>query len=161
MKKHTLKLRAFGLAVAAMLSAGLFSSCADEAVIESVVTDVNYYTVTNDMWQIDDKDDFVCSFPWSAIDNNVIAKGNVDAYLLEVSNGVERQNPLPYIYAIPHVDNQQQIIYEPINIRFDIEPGYISFVASDVANYFTSANQLLTMRFRVVVTQPVNYVIEQ
>ena len=161
MKKHILKLRVFGLAFAAILSAGLFSSCADEAIIESVVTDVNYYTVTNDMWQIDDKGDFVCSFPWSAIDNNVIAKGNVDAYLLEVSNGVERQNPLPYIYAIDHVDTQGQIIYEPINIRFDIEPGFISFIASDAGNYYTTANQLLTMRFRVVITQPVNYVIEQ
>lgn len=161
MKKISLRLKTLGVALVALFFGGIASSCSHDAIIESVTTDVEYFTVTNDMWDIDDKGDFYCSFQWNAISDDVIRNGNVSAYLLEVSNGVERQNPLPYIYAIDHIDTAGNVVYEPLNIRFDIEPGYISFVASDVANYFTTASQLLTMRFRVVINKPVNYVIEQ
>ena len=161
MKKNRLRLKTLAVAFAALLFGGIASSCTREALIESVTTDVEYFTVTNDMWDIDAKGDFYCSFEWKTISNEVINNGNVSAYLLEVSQGVERQNPLPFIYAIDHIDTAGNVVYEPINIRFDMEPGYITFVASDLANYFTSASQLLTMRFRVVVNKPVNYVIEQ
>lgn len=161
MKKHCLKIKALGVALAALLAGGVASSCAREAVIDSVVTDTEYFTVTNDMWEVDDKGDFVFSFNWKAITTDVINNGNVDAYHLEIQNGAEHQNPLPYIYAIDHVDVNGNPIYEPINIRFDVEPEWITFVVSDVATYLTLRTQLPTMRFRAVVSKPVTYIIEQ
>ena len=150
------------VAVAAMT---LFSSCSDEVLLESINTRAAEFIVTNDQWYVDSNDELRYDCPWDALTDDAITYGNVEAYKYENVNGAEHQMPLPYLYPVPFTDPATgQDVYQPLNVRFDIAPGVISFVVADVgdiAQYQTAASALLTMRFRVVVTVPVNYILER
>lgn len=136
----------------------LFSACGPDYVdIESINTRAATFTVTNDMWKVDDNNDLYASFEWTAIDDYTLKYGNVTAYLYEG----ERQVPLPYAYPVEFIDGAGNSIWQPLNIRFDIEQGVITFVVSDLGDQLSSPTSLLTMRFRAVVTIPVSYSIEQ
>ena len=146
------------VAVAAMT---LFSSCSDEVLLESINTRAAEFIVTNDQWYVDSNDELRYDCPWDALTDDAITYGNVEAYKYENVNGVEHQMPLPYLYPVSFNNGT---IYQPLNVRFDIAPGVISFVVADVGDitqYLTAASELLTMRFRVVVTVPVNYILER
>lgn len=150
-------MRKFILPLLAALVMGVTStSCEKDNVIESMNTVWTEFTVTNDMWAVDQStDDLVCSLRWDALDNYVLRCGNVQAYLYEGS----RQVPLPYIYPVTFVDTAGNDQVRPMNIRFDIEEGVISFIITDCGEYLTDPRNLYTMRFRAVCTYPVNYVL--
>lgn len=141
------------LPVLAALLMGLFStSCHKDDVIESMNTVWTEFTVTNDMWTVDQAtDDLVCSLEWDVLTDYVLRCGNVQAYMYE---GV-RQVPLPYVYPVTFSNGEVR----PLEIRFDFEKGIITFIVTDCGEYLTDQTTLLTMRFRAVCTYPVNYVL--
>lgn len=161
MKKKSIK--GLLLTTIAALTLGLTStSCVKEALIESVTTDYdNTFTITNDQWSPDSEGNLAYGFSWSPITNEVLNSGSVHVYKLTTRNGYEYQTPLPYVFPIDHVDTAGRTIYEAVNVCYELEPGYITFVLKDLGNYLTTNNQLLTMRFRVVVNTPITYIIEQ
>ena len=150
-------MRKFILPVLAALVMGLTCpSCEKDDVIESVNTVWAEFTVTNDMWVVDQQtDDLVCSMQWDVLDNYVLTCGNVQAYIYEG----DRQVPLPYIYPVTFVDNNGNDQVRPLNIRFDFEKGVITFIVTDCGEFLTNPVNLYTMRFRAVCTYPVNYIL--
>jgi hypothetical protein len=132
------------------------TSCDKEEVIESTNTVWADFTVTNDMWHVDqNSDDLFCSMQWDVLTDYVLKCGNVQAYLYE---GV-RQVPLPYVYPVTFYDANNNPQVRPLNIRFDFEEGTITFIITDCGEFLTDPVNLLTMRFRAVCTYPVNYVL--
>ena len=160
MKKTSIK----GILLAVVFAAmGLtFSSCTKTALIDSTQTITEYVTITNDLWD-DTREvgtmyyDYYCT----SIDSEVLRNGDVNVYLLLASGGTEYQEPLPYVYAREFTDGTGGTVFRPVNLRFDISNNMITFMVSDLDEYITTPNELLTMRFRVVITKPVTYAIEQ
>ena len=150
-------MRKFFLPVLAALVMGLTcTSCEKDDVIESMNTVWHEFTVTNDMWSVDQStDDLFCSMQWDVLDDYVLKCGNVQAYIYEG----ERQVPLPYVYPVTFVDNNGNDQVRPVNIRFDFEKGVITFIVTDCGEFLTNPVNLMTMRFRAVCTYPVNYVL--
>ncbi len=163
MKKHR-TFKGLLIPMIAVAMSAIFSSCDDKEMLESVHSRYAEFTVTNDMWYIDNNDEFRCDFKWNAIDEYLLQYGTVEAYKYESYNQGERQVPLPYIYPVAFNDGTGNTIYQPLNIRFDIEEGYISFIVADVGDislYQTIRSSLETMRFRAVATVPTQYIINQ
>ena len=150
-------MRKFILPVLTALVMGLTcTSCERDDVIESVNTVWSEFTVTNDMWVVDQNtDDLFCSMQWDVLDDYVLKCGNVQAYIYEG----ERQVPLPYIYPVTFVDNNGNDQVRPLNIRFDFEKGVITYIVTDCGEFLTNPVNLYTMRVRAVCTYPVNYVL--
>lgn len=144
--------------LAAVLMGLAATSCTkDYIVMESMNTKWAEFTVTNDMWLRDNStDDLVCSMEWNVINENVLKSGNVQAYLYEG----ERQVPLPYVYPVSFIDDDGNEFWRPLNVRFDVENGIISFIITDCGEFLTEAVSLYTMRFRAVCTYPVLYELE-
>ena len=152
-------MKKFILPILATLTIGLFStSCEKEKYIESMNTVWSEFTVENWRWERHAvTGDLVCSMEWNVIDDYVLKCGNVQVYIYEVENGVTRQVPLPYLYPVRFIDGNGNDVYQPLEIRFSIERGTISFVVTDCGDYLTNKNDLPTMHFRAVCTYPVQY----
>ena len=135
-------------------------------VLTSCSKDVNTrmatFTITNDIWELRSDNNYYCDFAWSAIDDDALSVGNVNAYLVLTANSTDYQEPLPYVYlrdwtlTDATTGNPYQV-YQPVNIRFDVYPGHITFMLSDLGDMMTIPAELKTMRFRAVVTYPVEY----
>lgn len=157
MKKNTLRLTVIAL-VAAVCAPMFLSSCGKE-----VNTRVATFTITNDMWDQRSDMNYYCDFAWSALDNEALTVGTVNAYYLLTSGGTEYQEPLPYVYYsdVPFADDSNFFggawVQQTNNIRFDVSNGRITFMFCDLGYYSTHRNDLPTMRFRAVVTYPVEY----
>ena len=131
------------------------SSCSKEELIESTNTVWAEFTIHNNYWQIDGNEDLYCTFNWPVIDEGVLACGNIMVYYYDDN---ERQVPLPYVLRYEYVNPITGAVDQvPLNIRFDIEPGIITFVISDLSEYRINPVDLLTMQFRAVCTYPVVY----
>ena len=150
-------MKKFILPILAALLMGVFSSsCEKDNVIESMNTVWTEFTVTNDQWSVDTQtDDLVCSLRWDVLTDYVLKCGNVQAYLYEGS----RQVPLPYIYPVTFTDGNGNAQVRPMNIRFDMEEGIITFIITDCGEFLTDPVTLYTMRFRAVCTYPVTYIL--
>ncbi|MBP5546464.1 MAG: hypothetical protein J6X59_04195 [Bacteroidales bacterium] len=142
--------------LAALVLGVSFSSCQKDEVIESMNTVWTEFTVTNDMWVVDQQtDDLVCSMQWDVLTDYVLKCGNVQAYIYEGT----RQVPLPYVYPVTFTDANGDPQVRPLNIRFDFEKGIITFIVTDCGEFLTNPVNLYTMRFRAVCTYPVNYIL--
>ena len=146
-------------ALTAVVMALTAVSCTRETVlIQSMHTKYAEFTVTNDLWQEDNAtQDLVASLQWDLISTGILTSGNVQAYLYEG----ERQVPLPYVYPVTFIDTAGNEFVRPLNVRFDIEEGIISFIITDCGEFLTDPVTLKTMRFRAVCTYPVYYELEQ
>lgn len=157
MKKNTLRLTVIAL-VAAVCVPLFLSSCSKD-----VNTRVATFTITNDMWDHRADSNYYCDFAWSAIDNDALTVGTVNAYYILTSSGTEYQQPLPYVYYpdAPFADRDSVIagtwVPQSVNIRYDVSPGRITFMFCDLGYYVTRQVDLPTMRFRATVTYPVEY----
>ncbi len=159
MKKNTLRLTAIAI-LAAICAPFVLSSCSKD-----VNTRMTTFTITNDMWELRSDNNYYCDFAWSAIDDEALSVGNVNAYLVLTANSTDYQEPLPYVYlrdwsfTTPSVSGADSTyyVYQPVNIRFDVYPGHITFMLSDLGDMMTIPAELKTMRFRAVVTYPVEY----
>ena len=153
--KTIMNMKKILLPVITALFMGMASSSCSKDYIESTNTVWELFTVTNNRWDIDDETgDLVCSLKWPIIDAEILASGNVMAYFLEDG----RQVPLPYVQRHGYINPITGAAdYVPLNIRFDIEPGVITFVVADLSQYHISQYDLLTMEFRAVCTYPVVY----
>ena len=155
MKKNTLKITV--IALLAAVCAPLLSSCSKD-----INTRAATFTITNDMWELRADNNYYCDFEWSAISNEALTVGNVNAYLILSANSNEYQEPLPYVYLrdwtiTPTGGGAPYQVYQPVNIRFDVYPGHITFMVCDLGDLITLPAELKTMRFRGVVTYPVEY----
>lgn len=159
MKKNTLWLTAIAI-MAAVCAPFVLSSCSKDTN-----TRMTTFTITNDQWELRSDNNYYCDFAWSAIDYNALTVGNVNAYLILSANSTEFQEPLPYVYlrdwsftttSVGGADSTYYV-YQPVNIRFDVYPGHITFMLSDLGDMLTIPAELKTMRFRAVVTYPVEY----
>ena len=156
MKKNTLKITIIAL-VAAVCAPLFLSSCSKD-----VNTRVATFTITNDRWELRSDGSYYCDFAWSALDNDALSVGSVNAYLILTSGGTEYQQPLPYVYYTQAVADADSIVggrwvTQPINIHYDVSPGRITFMVSDLGYYTSDQIDFLTMRVRAVVTYPVEY----
>lgn len=167
MKKNTLKITVIAL-VAAVCAPMFLTSCSKDTN-----TRVATFTITNDRWELRDDNNYYCDFAWSALDNDALTVGNVNAYLILTSSGTEYQEPLPYVYlrdwtftqidtldvVAPYdsIQSYDYSVYQPVNVRYDVSPGRITFMLCDLGDLLTVPNEMLTMRFRAVVTYPVEY----
>ncbi len=157
MKKNTLRITVIAL-MTAICAPFVLSSCGKD-----INTRTTTFTITNDMWELRADNNYYCDFTWSAINSDALNIGNVDAYLILSSNSTEFQEPLPYVYLRDWTFTTQSTtgadstysVYQPITIRYDIYPGHITFMISDLGNLLTVPSELKTMRFRGVVTYPV------
>lgn len=163
MKKNTFRLTVIAL-LAAACAPMFLTSCSKD-----VNTRTATFIITNDMWDYRDGD-WYCDFAWSALDKDALSVGTINAYLLLTSQGTEYQNPLPYVYYTGLVyydtlffdqNNPAAVngmwVNQSVNIRYDVSYGRITFVFSDLAHYATDRTEMPTMRFRAVVTYPVEY----
>ena len=152
MKKNTI------IALVAAVCATFFlASCSKD-----VNTRAATFTITNDMWEQRSDNNFYCDFAWSAISDDALAVGTINAYLILSANSTEFQEPLPYVYLrnwtlTDPVTSSPYQVYQPVNVRFDVYPGHITFMVSDLGDLLTLPTELKTMRFRAVVTYPVEY----
>ena len=152
MKKNTI------IALVAAVCATFFlASCSKD-----VNTRAATFTITNDMWEQRSDNNFYCDFEWSAISDDALAVGTINAYLILSANSTEFQEPLPYVYLrnwtlTDPVTSAPYQVYQPVNVRFDVYPGHITFMVSDLGDLLTLPTELKTMRFRAVVTYPVEY----
>jgi hypothetical protein len=138
--------------IAALTVAMSVSSCRKELFFESMNTVWADFTITNDMWTVDNAtDDLVASCEWNVLTPGVLKSGNVQAYLYE---GV-RQVPLPYVYPVEFTMSDGSVEIRPVNIRFDVEEGVITFIVTDCGEFLTQPAWLTTKRFRAVCTYPV------
>lgn len=147
---------------AALLMGVIITSCSKDDIIESTNTVWTELTIHTDDWKIDpDTKDLYCAWNWPIIDEDVLACGNVMAYYYQ--NG--RQVPLPFVRRWEYVNPNTGLVDQvPINFRFDVEPGVITFVISDLSEYRLDPAQLpeiiedeVPMVFRAVCTYPVLY----
>ena len=161
-KTNTTMKRIIMPVIAALFVGLMATSCEKETIVlqgptgsvESMHTVWAEFAVTNDMWQEDNAtQDLVASLQWDVINSNVLQSGNVQAYLYEGA----RQVPLPYIYPVTFIDDAGNEFVRPLNVRFDIEEGVISFIITDCGEFLTDPVTLKTMRFRAVCTYPVTY----
>jgi len=149
MKKNSLRITVIAL-LAAICAPFVLSSCSKD-----VNTRTANFTITNDMWELRSDNNYYCDFEWSAINSDALSVGNINAYLILSANSTEYQEPLPYVYLRDW--QTTPVTYQPITIRFDVYPGHITFIVSDLGDLLTIPAELKTMRFRGVVTFPVEY----
>lgn len=133
------------------------TSCAKEVLLESVQTQSDEVTVKFNDWQYANNGTpyYYCLVDWNAVTDEVVNNGNVNVYLYE--NG--RQSPLPYVYPIPIGNNQ----YVGENLRFVVETGRITLILEDLDGDtpIVSRDYTPDMTFRIVLTHPVSYILEQ
>ena len=143
----------FLIPVLAAMFAGLFAtSCGPDQLIEGSHVRVAEMTVYRNQWNDDGSGYLWKSFDWSeGITNEVLQYGTVVAYVYDG----ERQCPLPHVIPITY-DNSQVV---PENLRFDMEPGIITFIMEDLDG-FLPAGINTDLTFRVVSTVPRAYVID-
>lgn len=142
--------------LAAILVSMFGTSCTKDVTLESVNTRVMEGTVYRNQWKDDGSGYLWCSFDWNAITSDVLTYGTVEAYVYDG----ERQCPLPHVIPIKYTYDDGTFEYVPENIRYDFEPGTVTFIMQDFDGYLPGAiDQDFT--FRVVATVPVQYVIEQ
>lgn len=158
MKKNTLKITLIAL-VAAVCAPMFLTSCSKDVNTRSAT-----FTITNDMWRQGADKNYYCDFPWNAIDDAALSVGNISAYYyLRADDGVDYQQPLPYVYYpdAPFADDSNFFggnwVAQSINIRYDVSPGRITFMICDLGYYPSDITSFSTMRFRAVVTYPVEY----
>ena len=142
--------------VLASILAGLFStSCTKDVALESVNTRVMECTIYRNQWNDDGSGYLWKTYDWDAITNDVLTYGSIDAFVYDGS----RQCPLPHVIPVAYLVDGQTV-YVPENIRFDFEPGKITFIMQDLDGFMPTGLDV-DLTFRAVATVPVQYVIEQ
>ena len=156
MKKNTLRLTVIAL-LAAVCAPMFLTSCSKDVNTRSAS-----FTITNDMWEQRSDNNYYCDFEWGAISNDALSVGTINAYLILSANSTEFQEPLPYVYLrnwtlTDATTGAPYQVYQPVNVRFDVYRNHITFMVSDLGDLLTLPSELKTMRFRAVVTYPVEY----
>lgn len=141
--------------VAAVLMGILGTACDREEAIESVNTRVMEATIYRNQWNDDGSDYLWKTFDWDAITPEVLAYGTVTGYVYDGA----RQCPLPHILPISYQLTSGGIEFVPENLRFDMEPGKITFIMQDLDGGMPYDIQT-DLTFRVVATVPVQYVLD-
>lgn len=99
------------------------------------------------------------SYDWDAISSDVLNYGTVAAYVTEYQSTI--QNQLPYVYPMgwaTYPDGSSHYLVE--NLRYDIEPGKITFIMQDLDGEWPQGlENTPPLKFRAVATVPVQYVI--
>lgn len=146
------------LPVMAALLMGVFAtSCGrDPVAFESVNTRVMQQTIYWNQWQADVNYLYV-TLDWDAITTDVLNYGSVVAYVYDG----ERQCPLPHVIPITYNYPTGDIVI-PENLRFDLEPGKITFIMQDLdGNPPEGLENSAPITFRAVATVPVQYVLDK
>lgn len=132
----------------------LFPGCSYEKYEMGSEIKVSYLTVEPDDWYNENTQAgsyWSCRFRMDDITSDVIENGAVIAYFIDTRKGTD--NVLPYVYPI-RVNGQE---YDEIllqNIRFNIEKGFIKFIAEWSDG--TKMDIQEKYEFKVCVIYPVN-----
>lgn len=154
MKKFILPL------MAALLMGVSFTSCEKEYLIQSTNTEVGTVTISNSDWSVFPGNMYESQYleaevSWDAITPDVLDYGNVNVYVYAGN----KQFSLPYVCPITYTlsDGSQIVVAE--NVKFYLKPGKIYIVMQDLDGELPEG-YIEDMTFRIVVTYPVNYVID-
>lgn len=143
----------------ALLLGAFATSCEPEHVpvaIESSNTRVMQQTIYWNQWQADVNYMYV-TLEWDAITEDVLNYGSVVAYVYDG----ERQCPLPHVIPITYTTNTGDVTV-PENLRFDLEPGKITFIMQDLDGLLpTGLENTAPIVFRAVATVPVQYLVKK
>lgn len=160
MKKNK-TLKGMLLAVAVAVMSFCFSSCTEEVALESVNTYVkNDIPIFWNQWidYVDNTNNIQYKYyvlEWNAITTDVLNYGNVTVYFYDGEN----QAPLPYIVPITYNTATGPVVV-PENIRFDLQPGSITFIMQDLDGGLPeSLENTAPLYFRAVATVPVQYLL--
>lgn len=156
MRKAKILISALAIALLGLATA----SCEREITFESTNSRVMEQTIYWNQWQPDDINNpsyLYVTLDWDAISTDVLNYGTVSAYVYDG----DRQNPLPYLYPMGQVTYEDgNVDYLVENIRFDLEPGKITFIMQDLdGNLPEGLENTAPLVFRAVATVPVQYVI--
>lgn len=158
-----MKMKRTALALFSALSiAFLASSCGKDVLIPTTETTSDVVTVKFNDWLLDNNgtnDYYYALVDWNAVTQQVVENGKVDVFLYEGN----RQSPLPYVYPIPVTYPNGTTGFEGENLRFDVEVGRITLILEDLDGGRPPVSRSSTpdMTFRIVLTQPATYVLEQ
>lgn len=143
--------------LAALLMGTVASSCGREpAAFESTNTRVMQQTIYWNQW-ISDPEYMYVTLDWDALTEDVLNYGSVVAYVYEGT----RQCPLPHVIPITYNTASGDIVV-PENLRFDLEPGKITFIMQDLdGNLPEGLENSAPITFRAVATVPVQYVLDK
>ena len=154
MKKFILPL------MAAVLMGVTFTSCEKEYLIQSTNTEVGTVTISNSDWSVFPGNMYESQYleaevSWDAITPDVLDYGNVNVYVYAGN----KQFSLPYVCPITYTlsDGTQIVVAE--NVKFYLKPGKIYIVMQDLDGELPEG-YIEDMTFRMVVTYPVNYVMD-
>lgn len=143
--------------LAAVLTGMFSTSCQRDVTFESVNTRVMEATIYRNQWNDDGSGYLWKTYDWDAITTDVLNYGNVDAYVYDGG----RQCPLPHILPITYTFSDGSSTVVPENLRFDFEPGKITFIMQDLDGEMPEGLSEEPITFRVVATVPVQYVLEK
>lgn len=139
------------------VAATMFSGCNDEPnYIEGSQTRVMQQTVYRNGWNDDGSNYLWTSYDWDAITADVLQYGTVVAYVYEGT----RQCPLPHVFPITYTLDDGSLYTIGENLRFDVEPGRITFIMQDLDGMLPD-NIQTDITFRVVATLPTRYILPE
>jgi hypothetical protein len=141
-------MKLFKLIIPALAVLALASSCTKEYNTYGVNIYSRYYTVTPSDWKRDSGDlepgaynYLYAEFENPDITNDVISAGTVQAYVYVIYNtdkNLGSWNPLPYVYPLEITttdDSGTSTVVAPENLRFEFEPGIVTFIIQDLDGY--------------------------
>ncbi|MCR5822644.1 MAG: hypothetical protein K6F85_07020 [Bacteroidales bacterium] len=117
----------------AVLMLAMTTSCDREDDLDYRTVSANV-TITASNWVTNAFIDYYYArVAWNALTTDVVENGQVHAYIYNEG----RQNPLPYVVPVTYYYYDDAGV--PIdtitvgeNLRFDFEPGYITFILEDL-----------------------------
>lgn len=147
--------------MAALLIGAFTTSCDREPVaFESTNTRVMQQTIYWNQWRDYVNNDVnykYVTLDWDAITTDALNYGSVVAYVYDGEN----QCPLPHVTPITYNTTTGPIVVAE-NIRFDLEPGKITFIMQDLDGALPDGlENTAPITFRAVVTVPVQYILDK
>ncbi|MBR1850078.1 MAG: hypothetical protein IJ789_01765 [Bacteroidales bacterium] len=121
------------LPILALMVLAVTTSCERD---ESRTFSTNVVIKANNWVTSDQVNYYFATVRWNALSEEVVYNGQVHAYIYEDG----RQNPLPYIIPVTYTHTTtdtagvttSETITVPENLRFDYEPGQITFIIDDL-----------------------------
>lgn len=132
------------------------SSCAKEEMLDSVNIYTAEYIAYWDKWT-PLEDCLAQQVSWPDLTEDIIKYGTVSVYAFAdpgADFGV--QYPLPDILPLPH---GTEII--PRVLRYEIQPGYITFYMQDLNRVVPDITNDSPIKFRMVASVPVRYILHK
>ena len=138
--------------LAALLLAAGLTSCEPEYFGDSN-TRVMQTTVYWNQWIDDGQTNYLyCELDWPALNTEVLTYGSITAYVYDG----DYQNPLPYVIPITYTLASGATVVVPENIRYDLQPGKITFIMQDLdGNMPEGIVNSAPLTFRAVINMPV------